>query len=102
LAYSAVDALVRHQASGIIRHGKADPARITGITLVAAHQAGKGLQDRVGCRALGVRAGLAEAGDRAINHIGRDRFDRFIANAQPVGYAGPVAFQEDVAARSQL
>ena len=50
---------------------------------------------------VGVRAGLPEAGDRAIDHVGRDRADCLIADAQPASDAGAVALQEDVAVLGQ-
>ena len=63
---------------------------------VGVHEAGEGLGGGVGDRALGIGAGLAEAGDGEVDEFGVFGGEGVVADAEAGGDAWAEAFDEDV------
>jgi len=64
---------------------------------VDRHQAGKSLRNGIRARTLCVRTHLPEAADREVDEARIIARQRFIADPQPGGDAGPEAFDQDIA-----
>ena len=76
----------------------ARPARLAGD----AHEPGFGLYHRVVPRLIAPRPGLAEAGDRGIDHARPSGRDRLVAESQTVHRAGTEVLHEHVRPIEQL
>ncbi|MNS90590.1 hypothetical protein D3C72_1246460 [compost metagenome] len=94
--------LASHQVgdghAGLLRAAAGQVVALAG----QAHEAAHALDDEVIARARGVRAGLAEAGDRAVDQVGLDLPERLIVQAVLPELADLVVLQHHVALRGQV
>src|SRR5437773_3458659 len=96
------DALGQEEPGREIGHRDADPhGALTGQP-GDRHEPAHALGDLVVARPLGVRAGLAEAGDRAVDDPRIDLRQRLVVDAEPLLHVRPEVLDDDVGARRQL
>ena len=83
-------------SAAVVQHRRADFHRRGGGVAGRCHQAGIRLNYIVVSGARGMRAVLAEAGQRAINQVRAQRFDRGVAEAERVQCAAAVVLHQHI------